>query len=138
MKKLYKQVLLDHYKAPRHFGAVAADEAGADIENPSCGDHFRMVVDLQDHIIRDVRIDGQGCAVSTASCSIMAEQAIGKSVEEIRRLHEAFVAFLNGADGANMPDDLKAFDGVRGYRTRIHCASLCWTALLQALDSAEG
>lgn len=136
---LYQEIILDHYKHPRHFAKIAAGEAMVDEENPTCGDHIKLNAAVADGKLRDVKIECEGCAICTASSSMMAEKTLGMAVAEIRPLIQRFNDMMRG--GAEIPDeelgDLVALKGVRKYPLRIKCCTMAWHALGAALDQLE-
>lgn len=136
---LYQEIILDHYKHPRHFAKIAAGEAMVDEENPTCGDHIKLNAAVADGKLRDVKIECEGCAICTASSSMMAEKTLGMAVAEIRPLIQRFSDMMRG--GAEIPDeelgDLVALKGVRKYPLRIKCCTMAWHALGAALDQLE-
>lgn len=132
---LYQEIILDHYKHPRHHRAIPDAAAQVDEENPTCGDHIKLVARVQDGRISDVAVECQGCAICTASASMMAEKAVGETVPEVRALAAGFTALMRG--GPDLPDevlgDLVALRGVRQYPLRVKCATMPWHALESAL-----
>jgi nitrogen fixation protein NifU and related proteins len=138
---LYQDILLDHYRHPRHGGTVADAEVRAEERNPSCGDHVRLYVRLgDDGRIADVRHESHGCAISTASASMMCEFALGKTPDEFRAEAEGLIAHLRGErealpDGG--PEELEALAGVRQFSMRVKCATMCWHALLGAVQNEQ-
>lgn len=136
---LYQEIILDHYKHPRHFAKIAAGEAMVDEENPTCGDHIKLNAAVADGKLRDVKIECEGCAICTASSSMMAEKTLGMAVAEIRPLIQRFNDMMRG--GAEIPGeelgDLVALKGVRKYPLRIKCCTMAWHALGAALDQLE-
>jgi nitrogen fixation NifU-like protein len=125
---LYQEVILDHNKSPRNFGPLPEHNRAADGDNPLCGDQVRLEVELQDGVLRKVRFQGRGCAISTASASLMTEALEGKSVEEAEALFESFHDLLTASgssegDGADL-GKLEAFRGVREYPMRVKWAAL--------------
>lgn len=132
---LYQEVILDHSKAPRNSGKLADATHCADGHNPLCGDTIHLELLVEDGVVMDVRFSGSGCAISTASASIMTEAVKGKTVEEIERMfQEVRAAFTR--DDAELPDDgsLAALQGVKNYPMRVKCATLAWHALHSALQ----
>ncbi len=141
LRDLYQEMLLEHYRHPRNYGAPAEPRASAVGDNPLCGDHVRVFVDVADGRLRDVRFEGTGCAISTASASLMTEALKGKTVEEARRIFEGFHALLAGdaaAAAAKEPElePLACLGGVRAYPMRVKCATLAWHTLRAALEDA--
>ncbi|MCX7818158.1 MAG: SUF system NifU family Fe-S cluster assembly protein [Kiritimatiellae bacterium] len=134
---LYQEVLLDHYRSPRRAGAVNDEELAAEEVNPSCGDHIRLAVRIEDGRIADVRHQSRGCAISMASASIMADFAAGRTPAEFRRAADTVIAMLRGErpwDPSAVPD-LEALGGVHRFPMRVKCATMCWHAMKKALDA---
>jgi nitrogen fixation protein NifU and related proteins len=133
LKELYREVILDHNKNPRNFGVLPeADQARG--HNPLCGDQLTVFVRMKGDQLEDIRFEGKGCAISTASASLMTEVVKGKTREAIARLFEQVHALLTqqGTSGAEL-GKLVALSGVREYPARVKCASLCWHTLNAAL-----
>lgn len=139
LRELYQEVLLDHYRRPRHRGALADATHSAEGDNPLCGDRVRVSLRLEGDTIRDVAFEGSGCAISTAAASLMSEAVIGKPREEVERLFERFHALVAGTPGPVGGDlgKLEIFAGVREYPARVKCATLAWHALRTALAGGE-
>src|ERR1700677_3238597 len=138
LNDLYRDVILDHNRKPRNFGPLAAADASAEGVNPLCGDRLTLRLNLSDDTIRDIRFEGQGCAISTASASLMTEAVKGKTRGEALGLFERIHRLLTEEDAE--PDGLgklAALSGVRAYPARVKCASLCWHTLACALKSHE-
>lgn len=141
VRDLYQEVLLDHYRRPRNFGERPAPAASAVGDNPLCGDRVRVFVDVADGRLRDVAFDGGGCAIATASASLMTEAVKGKTIDEARRLFARVHALLTGEASTTAADDaelasLACLEGVRAYPMRVKCATLAWHTLRAALDAA--
>jgi nitrogen fixation NifU-like protein len=138
LNDLYRDVILDHNRKPRNFGGLEAPDASVEGFNPMCGDRLTVRLKLQDDKISDIRFEGQGCAISTASASLMTEAVKGKTRDEALQLFERVHQLLT--DDAAPPADelgkLAALSGVREYPARVKCASLCWHTLASALRSA--
>lgn len=136
---LYRDVILDHNRQPRNFGALEPADASVEGFNPMCGDHLTLRLRLNQDTISDIRFEGQGCAISTASASLMTEAVKGKSRGEALKLFERVHQLLTD-DAAPEPSELgklAALSGVREYPARVKCASLCWHTLASALKSAD-
>ncbi len=137
---LYREIILDHYRHPRHAGRVDDGDLCAEELNPTCGDHIRLAVTVRDGRIAELRHESRGCAISTASASIMCAFAIGRASEEFVRTADEFIARMRGdkpwAEG--MTDDLAALGGVRDFPLRVKCATMCWLALRRALAGKAG
>ena len=144
--ELYREVILDHYRNPRRRGSLDGDHIHADGENPSCGDEFALDIAVSNGVVVDAAIEGQGCSISQASGSMMADRIVGKSVEEVRHLSHQFKVMMSIEDGDNPVDperpgailgDLEALQGVRKFPVRIKCADLPWTTLESALERVD-
>jgi nitrogen fixation protein NifU and related proteins len=136
LKELYRDVILDHNRQPRNFGRIEPADGRAEGHNPLCGDRLSVFVVLEGERVADIRFEGQGCAISTASASLMTEAVKGKDRTAIRELFDRMHALLTRADAA--PDaalgKLAALSGVREFPARVKCASLCWHTLNAALE----
>ncbi|MBM3673714.1 MAG: SUF system NifU family Fe-S cluster assembly protein [Actinobacteria bacterium] len=150
---LYREIILDHYRAPRNRGELPVPPAHK-IEgfNPLCGDEVVLYLMVTDGVVTDVKIAGQGCSISQASTSMMSAAVKGKPVAEARKLIRAFKALmsiheskLDGVgDGSDLAaelenvrfGDLEALQGVVKFPVRIKCATLAWNTLAQGLDEA--
>ena len=135
LKDLYRDVILDHNKRPRNFGALEPADARADGHNPLCGDRLTVTVRLAGDRIDDIRFEGKGCAISTASASLMTEAVKGKDLATIARLRDTVQHALTEHDYA-VPAELgklAALTGVREFPARVKCATLCWHTLDAAL-----
>ncbi|MBL8317638.1 MAG: SUF system NifU family Fe-S cluster assembly protein [Burkholderiaceae bacterium] len=135
---LYQDVVLDHKRAPRHFGTLARATHRARGTNPQCGDDIRVELQIEDDRVRDIRFTGQGCAICIASASMMSEAVHGHEVEFARRLQQRFRAVITGQlePEAAQLGKLVSLSGVRRYPSRIKCALLGWHALMHALDTS--
>lgn len=139
LRELYQEVILDHYKRPRNFGSLEQHSATAQGYNPLCGDQVKVTLLANDGTIEDVRFEGVGCAISTASASLMTEAVKGRSVDEAEALFEEFHKVLVGEAELGEADlgKLEALTGVREYPVRIKCATLAWHALRAALAGKD-
>lgn len=139
VESLYRDVVMRHFKKPSHHGPVSESESLASAENPTCGDHMRLTLTVEEGRITDIRFEGKGCAISMASCSLMTEAVLGKDVGEVRELIDAFEGMLKGdaeVEGVDL-GDLAALQGVKRYPLRIKCALLGWEALRGALEKTS-
>ncbi|MDE2370395.1 MAG: SUF system NifU family Fe-S cluster assembly protein [Burkholderiales bacterium] len=132
---LYQDLVLEHKRAPRHFGTLAAPTQEARGHNPQCGDDLTVQLEIADGRVGDIRFRGQGCAICIASASMMSEAVQGREIAFARQLHERFRAVLTGE---LEPEDaqlgkLVSLAGVRRYPSRIKCALLGWHAMMHAL-----
>jgi nitrogen fixation NifU-like protein len=133
---LYQDVVMEHKRAPRHFGTLADATHSARGRNPQCGDEVEVQLRLAGDAVRDIRFNGQGCAICIASASLMAEAVQGRELEAVRRLHGHFRAVLTGQEepGDAPLGKLVSLAGVRRYPSRVKCALLGWHALMHALQ----
>jgi len=138
LRDLYQEVILDHNRRPRNFGHLAGANRSAEGFNPLCGDRLTLYLKLVDGVIEDVRFEGTGCAISTASASLMTEALRGKTEEEAQALFEGFHALLTAGDGADAAvplGKLEVLSGVREFPVRVKCATLAWHVLHAALHN---
>jgi nitrogen fixation protein NifU and related proteins len=139
LKDLYRDVIVDHNRNPRNFGKLEPADAHADGHNPLCGDRLTVYVNLDGDRIRETKFEGNGCAISVASASLLTEAVKGKSRAELEHLFEDVHTLLTQHD-ANVDlaslGKLAALSGVREFPARVKCASLCWHTLNAALANA--
>lgn len=138
LQDLYRDVILDHNRKPRNFGRMEQPDAHADGHNPLCGDRLTISLRMNGNRVEDVRFEGKGCAISTASASLMTEAIKGKSRAAIDDLFTKVHALLTQQDAAVSRDlgKLAALSGVREFPARVKCASLCWHTLNAALEQS--
>jgi nitrogen fixation NifU-like protein len=138
LNELYREVILDHNRSPRNFGRLEPADAEADGHNPLCGDRLHVSVRLRDDTLTEIRFEGQGCAISVASASLMSEAVTGRSRQQINELYQQVHALLTGraTAGAAELGKLAALAGVAEFPARVKCASLCWHTLHAALEHA--
>ncbi|MFH1469799.1 MAG: Fe-S cluster assembly sulfur transfer protein SufU [Pseudomonadota bacterium] len=131
---LYQEVILDHARRPRNKGKLCHGSRCAQGVNPLCGDQIHVCVDVQEGAIRCIRFDGQGCAISTASASLMTEAVQGRSPEEALALSKKVLDLVTGRseDRAGL-GKLVVLQGVARFPSRVKCAALAWHALEAAL-----
>ncbi|MCH2620948.1 MAG: SUF system NifU family Fe-S cluster assembly protein [Actinomycetota bacterium] len=150
LEDLYKEVILDHYRSPRNQGELPTPPAVMEEGfNPLCGDEVKVYVHLENDLIKEIRIGGQGCSISQASASMMTESVIGKSLDEAKELIERFKEMMSihasSLDSSEtdpsktIPSmgDLEALKGVVKYPVRIKCATLGWNTFDQIIESAK-
>src|SRR5438270_1600784 len=152
LEDLYREIILDHYRNPRNRGELPTPPAHR-VEgfNPLCGDEIVVYLTVDDGVVTDLKIGGQGCSISQSSASMMSAAVKGKTVEEARALIRAFKGMMSihesrlegdGAEDAAALDadvklgDLEALQGVVKFPVRIKCATLSWNTLAQGLDEA--
>jgi nitrogen fixation NifU-like protein len=137
LASLYQEVILDHSRRPRNQGSLEDASARIDGSNPLCGDELTLYVAVDGDVVRDARFEGHGCAISTASASLMTEAVRGKTTGEARALFERFHQSLIAGPGSEIDvsdlGKLAALTGVRDYPMRVKCASLAWHSLNAAL-----
>ena len=138
LRDLYQDVILDHSKRPRNFRKPDVSNRHAERYNPLCGDKVTVYLDVRDGVVADAAFQGSGCAISTASASMMTEILRGKTVPEAEALFARFHEMLTSSkDGAAPPAELgklAAFAGVREFPMRVKCATLAWHTLRAAID----
>jgi len=137
VQAMYQDIILDHYREKHHSGL--REPFGAEVHhvNPSCGDELTLRVSVGDGAVGDVSYQADGCSISQASASILADLVIGRSVDDTMALYDDFVAMME-AQGVGTPDedrleDAIAFEGVAQFPGRVKCAMLAWSALRDAL-----
>ena len=153
LEDLYREIILDHYRNPRNRGELEVPPAHR-VEgfNPLCGDEVVVFVTVDDGVVTDIRISGQGCSISQSSASMMSSAVKGKSLAEVQELTRAFKGMMSihesGLDGTDAPDaddelpsgvklgDLEALRGVVKFPVRIKCATLSWNTLDQGISEA--
>ena len=144
LEELYRQVILDHYRNPRHRGHLDHPDGSAAGSNPLCGDEITVELNFDDDAVSDIAVSGQGCSISQASASMMTDAVLGKDRKEIDELIHSFKTMMSIEDGDGgildperpgaVLGDLESLQGVRKFPVRIKCADLAWTTLEQALD----
>jgi nitrogen fixation protein NifU and related proteins len=136
LKDLYRDVILDHNRRPRNFGQLDGATSQAEGHNPLCGDRLSLSLRLDGNRIEDIRFEGKGCAISTASASLMTEAVKGKDRATIERLFNDVHALLTTEGSTPGPQlgKLAALSGVREFPMRVKCATLCWHTLNAALE----
>jgi nitrogen fixation protein NifU and related proteins len=139
LKELYREVILDHNRSPRNFGRLDPADATAEGRNPLCGDVLDVTLRLDGDRLTDVRFQGEGCAISMASASLMSEAVKGRSRDEIEQLYGEVHALLTGREavGERELGKLAALGGVVEFPARVKCASLCWHTLHAALADSK-
>ena len=130
LEQLYRSVIMDHYKHPRNKGELDNGTITIDMNNPTCGDEIRLMLDVKDNIIDDVRFEGHGCSISMASASMMTEAVKGQTVDRVLEMGNEFSKMMLGEDYTITDDmgDIEALSGVSQFPARIKCATLSWKA----------
>ena len=140
LRDLYQEVILDHSRSPRNFGHHEPSNREAKGHNPLCGDKFNVYALVEDGIVKDLSFEGRGCAISTASASLMTELLKGLSEKDARAMFERFHDVVTGEKDEELDDGLDKLNvlaGVRGYPMRVKCATLAWHTLKAALDDTD-
>jgi nitrogen fixation NifU-like protein len=135
LRELYQEVIFDHNRRPRNFGKLASANRTAEGFNALCGDRLTLYLEVAGNKIQNVMFEGSGCAISTASASLLTETLKGKSLEEAESLFQGFHRMVT-EDDAPVPDDmgkLTVLAGVREFPARVKCATLSWHTLQAAL-----
>ncbi len=139
-EELYQQVILDHSKRPRNFGALEDPAVHVDGDNPSCGDEIHLHVRFGDEgQVEDLRFTGVGCAISQASASLMTLKLKGKSKKDALEMLTSFTDVVTAGEheAPKMLGDLRLLGGVRKFPQRVKCAMLAWRAFEQAMQEAS-
>ena len=137
LEDLYQEVIIDHSKRPRNFHHMENATRRVEGYNPLCGDKLALFVKLDGDTVKDISFVGAGCAISTASASLMTETVKGKSRQEAVQLMERFHDLLTTEKPAANLGKLEVFSGVREFPARVKCATLAWHTLKSALAGAE-
>lgn len=142
LAELYQDIILDHHKRPRNFRILDQPSSSAEGLNPLCGDEVRVYVSLKGDVLEDISFQGQGCALSKASASLMTVRLKHKTLREARADIDSICMLLTQEEEPDASTlehcgDLGALAGIRKFPARIKCATLPWHALRQALDEAR-
>lgn len=137
LTELYQEVILDHNRRPRNFGALEPADRSAHGHNPLCGDKLTVYLGLDGDTIRDVRFEGSGCAISKASASLMTEAVKGQTISQalalFDRMHALLTTPIEQTVDAESYGKLAVLSGVREFPMRVKCASLSWHTLKAAI-----
>lgn len=138
LRELYQELILDHTKRPRNFGTIESATCTAEGYNPLCGDKLTLYLVVEDGRIKDVSFQGKGCAISTASASLMTEAIKGKTSDEVAaiftRFREAVTSPIDHELDLEQLGKLAALAGVREFPLRVKCAVLAWHTMRAALE----
>ncbi len=140
LRDLYQEIILDHNRRPRNKGRLQSSNREAEGHNPLCGDQVKVTLLTEDGLVKDIAFEGQGCAISTASASLMTEAVKGKTLseaEDIFREFQEMVTETGAATDYSELGELEVFQGVREYPVRIKCATLPWHTLHAAIKGDE-
>lgn len=139
ISELYQEVILDHNKNPRNYGKPDAYTHFAEGFNPLCGDRIELYLNVEDNIVKDIKFESKGCAISKSSASIMTTLLKGKSLEEAQDVYREFMNIIK--QGHEISDikyeDLEVFCGVNDFPTRVKCATLGWHTFEDALKDKK-
>ena len=133
LRELYQEVIFDHNRQPRNFHEMPEADHHADGHNPLCGDQLTVYLRINNDVIEDVSFVGHGCAISTASASLLTEAVKGKTVAEVEALFKDFHALLTDTPPERDFGKLAVLTGVREFPARVKCATLAWHTLHNAL-----
>lgn len=140
LRELYQELIIDHSKRPRNFKALEKADRKLEGYNPLCGDKVTVFLELEHDRVKNVSFQGSGCAISTASASVMTESVKGKTLAEVEALFDVFHNMVTGKPPAagKTPElgKLAVFSGVSEFPARVKCATLAWHTLHAALQGA--
>ena len=138
LEELYKEVILDHYRAPRNKGRLDPHDVALERNNPLCGDEIELFLKFDGDAVEGIAFEGKGCSISQASASMMTEKVKGASTKEAAALAESIKRMMAGEEEGDPKelDDLVSLKGVVKYPVRIKCALLGWNTLLEALEES--
>ncbi len=138
LRDLYQELVIDHSKRPRNFHKLEGANLSAQGYNPLCGDRVTLYLRFEDGRVQDIAFEGSGCAISTASTSMMTEALKGKTKNEAEALFETFHSLVTGASrpraGSPALGKLEVFSNVSDYPVRVKCATLAWHTMRSALE----
>ena len=139
LRELYQEVIFDHYRKPRNYQALDCASHTAEGHNPLCGDRVTVYLNVADGVIEDLSFKGDGCAISTASASLMTEALKGKKLDEAQQVFDEFHHMLTDAETVGQPSlgKLDVLAGVREFPARVKCATLAWHTLQAALKNEQ-
>jgi nitrogen fixation NifU-like protein len=139
LRELYQDLILDHSRHPRHYGALPAPSHKAEGYNPLCGDRVTVYLALgEDGRVADITFEGKGCAISQASASMMTDMLKGRTAQEADRLMQGFLHLVKGEDASDLPEDdrerLEVMGGLSEFPMRVKCATLAWHTYKNAVE----
>jgi nitrogen fixation protein NifU and related proteins len=142
IRDLYQEVIFDHYRRPHNYHELPGADHSAESHNPLCGDHVKLEIRLENDVVKEVGFSGQGCAITTASASMMTDIIKGKTVDEVRALARKFYGMVSSSptESETWPSDLgklTVLAGVREFPARVKCATLPWRTLFAALHAVD-
>jgi len=142
LRELYQEVILDHSRHPRHYGALEDASHKAEGYNPLCGDRVTVYLKLgADNRVADIKFQGKGCAISQASASMMTDMLKGRTAAEADRLMRGFLHLVKGEDASDLPEDdrerLEVMGGISEFPMRVKCATLAWHTYKNAVEEGR-
>ena len=139
LEELYKEVILDHYRAPRNKGQLDPHDVALERNNPLCGDEIELFLKFEDDSVEGIAFDGKGCSISQASASMMTEKVKGLDIKDATELAESIKRMMAGDEEGDPKTlgDLVSLKGVVKYPVRIKCALLGWNTLLEAIEESK-
>lgn len=138
LRELYQEVIFDHNRNPRNYGVLEGANRKAEGFNPLCGDQLTIYMLVNDEgIIEKVTFEGQGCAISTASASLMTEELVGKTADQAQAIFKKFQEVVTGGNGSGDIGKLEVLSGVKDYPTRVKCATLPWHTSHAAINQQD-
>ncbi len=137
LRDLYQETIFDHYRSPRNLGPLEGANRTAVGYNPLCGDKVTLYLRVEEGVIRDASFEGGGCAIATASASLMTESIKGKREEEALRLLEQIRDMVTSGRKSEDTGKLQVLAGVREFPERVKCATLAWHTMKAALENVS-
>ena len=142
LRELYQEVILDHSRHPRHYGALEGASHKAEGYNPLCGDRVTVYLKLgEDNRVADIKFEGKGCAISQASASMMTDMLKDRTAAEAERLMRGFLHLVKGEDASDLPEDdrerLEVMSGISAFPMRVKCATLAWHTYKNAVEEGK-
>jgi nitrogen fixation protein NifU and related proteins len=141
LRELYQDMILDHHKKPRNFHSLADANRKREGYNPLCGDKVTVYLKVEGGVVKDIGFQGSGCAISTASASMMTEALKGKTLAEAEAIFQNFHQLLTGKNAQGVDEErlgkLVVFSGVREFPVRVKCATLAWHTFHGALEGED-
>ena len=142
LRELYQEVILDHSRHPRHYGALEGASHKAEGYNPLCGDRVTVYLQLgEDGRVADIKFQGKGCAISQASASMMTQLLKGRAQADAKTLMTGFLHLVKGEDASDLPEDdrerLEVMGGISQFPMRVKCATLAWHTYKNAVEEGK-
>ena len=138
LDKLYRQVIMDHYKHPRNRGSLEDDSLTVEMNNPTCGDRILLHLKIENDTVKDVKFTGEGCSISLASASMMTQAIKDQNVADGLKMSQLFSEMMLGNDvdiDQFGIEDIEALQGVSNFPARIKCATLAWKAFEKGIQN---